>query len=54
MKYPIGIQSFDRIRYLTIKDFDLDMRTYLLDFPNNEVRRGFLSLVASNYMKPEE
>lgn len=40
--------------YLTIKDFDLEMRTYLLDFPNNEVRRGFLSIVASNYMKPHD
>lgn len=26
--------------YLTIKDFDLDTESYLLDFPNNEVRRG--------------
>ena len=26
--------------YLTIKDFDRDFNTYLLDFPNNEVREG--------------
>ncbi len=35
--------------YLTIKDFDRDMNTFLLDFPNNEVKRGFVTLVASNY-----
>lgn len=29
------------------------MGTYLLDFPNNEVREGFLSILAANYMKPK-
>ncbi len=29
------------------------MGTYLLDFPNNEVRKGFLSVLAANYMKPK-
>lgn len=38
--------------YLTIKEFNLDMGTYLLDFPNNEVRKGFLTLLAANYMRP--
>ena len=33
--------------YLTIKDYDPEFRTFLLDFPNNEVRRGFVSLVAA-------
>lgn len=28
--------------YLTIKDYDMDFNTFLLDFPNNEVRNGFL------------
>ena len=40
--------------YLTIKDFDRDMRIFLLDFPNNEVKRGFLTLVANNYLNTKE
>ena len=40
--------------YLTIKGYDLLTRTYLLDFPNNEVRQGFLTLIASNYLKTKE
>lgn len=28
------------------------MGAYLLDFPNNEVREGFLSLLSTNYFKP--
>lgn len=35
--------------YLTIKKFDLEEMTFLLDFPNNEVKRGFLTMVASSY-----
>ena len=35
--------------YLTIKEFDREERTFLLDFPNNEVKRGFLTMVASSY-----
>ena len=35
--------------YLTIKDFDLEDNTFLLDYPNKEVKRGFLTMVASNY-----
>ena len=37
--------------YLTIKDCDLDMNTYLLDFPNNEVKNGFVSMVTADYLK---
>ena len=37
--------------YLTIKDCDISMNTFLLDFPNNEVRKGFVTLVANNYLK---
>jgi hypothetical protein len=40
--------------YLTIKDYDPDTRSYLLDFPNNEVKNGFLSIVASDYLKVPE
>ena len=34
--------------YLTIKEYNKRMGTYLLDFPNNEVREGFLSMLAAN------
>ena len=40
--------------YLTIKDFKPRLRTFLLDFPNNEVKEGFLTLVANNYLKSKE
>ena len=33
--------------YLTIKGFDRDTQSYLLDIPNNEVCEGFLTLLAS-------
>ena len=39
--------------YLTIKDYNLRRGTFLLDFPNNEVK-GFVSMVASSYLKPKE
>ena len=38
--------------YLTIKDYKPYRGTFLLDFPNNEVKKGFISLVASNYFNP--
>ena len=37
--------------YLTIKDVNLNRNTFLLDFPNNEVKKGFVTMVASNYLK---
>ena len=40
--------------YLTIKEFDPDSRAYLLDFPNNEVTAGFVSLTAASYLKSKE
>ena len=40
--------------YLTIKDFDLEENTFLLDYPNKEVKRGFLTMVASNYFDTGE
>lgn len=36
---PILFQS----GYLTIKDYEAEFRTYTLDFPNTEVREGFMS-----------
>lgn len=38
--------------YLTIKDYDVQRNTFLLDFPNNEVKNGFLTVVAGSYLKP--
>ena len=35
--------------YLTIKDCCIDRNTYLLDFPNEEVRNGFIETLASRY-----
>ena len=37
--------------YLTIKDYERDMGLFLLDFPNNEVKSGFLTMVATNYLQ---
>ena len=38
--------------YLTVKKYDSEDGTYLLDFPNNEVKEGFVSLVLADYLKP--
>ena len=40
--------------YLTIKDYDKRKNRFLLDFPNNEVKNGFLNMVASNYLNTKE
>ena len=40
--------------YLTIKDWNMDMDSYLLDFPNDEVKRGFVTMLASSYLKTKE
>ena len=40
--------------YLTIKKFDLRRNMFLLDYPNNEVKDGFLSLVAAKYFNTRE
>lgn len=47
MPLPMIFQS----GYLTIKDCNLRRNTYLLDFPNNEVKKGFVSLVANSYLE---
>ena len=39
--------------YLTIKDYDALTNTFLLDFPNNEVKRGFATAVATGYLQPK-
>lgn len=40
--------------YLTVKDYEPCTERYLLDFPNNEVRKGFLTMVAAGYLKSAE
>ena len=40
--------------YLTIKDYNRQFNTFLLDFPNNEVKCGFLTLLAADYLQPKE
>ena len=37
--------------YLTIKDCNLQRNTYLLDFPNNEVKNGFVTMAATDYLE---
>lgn len=39
--------------YFTIKDFDFESNSFMLDFPNDEVKRGFVSMLANNYLKPK-
>ena len=41
--------------YLTIKDYDKESNLFLLDFPNNEVKSGFLAMVdTKGYARPYE
>ena len=39
--------------YLTIKGYDWDFDIFLLDFPNEEVKGGFISLLAANYLETD-
>ena len=47
MPLPMFFQS----GYLTIKDVDRDFNTYLLDYPNNEVKQGMITLLANKYLQ---
>lgn len=40
--------------YLTIKAYRRDMNIYLLDFPNEEVRSGFIDVLSADYFKGRE
>ena len=40
--------------YLTIKGFNSRTNRYKLDFPNEEVRQGFLAIIASSYFKTND
>ena len=37
--------------YLTVKGYDPEFENYQLDFPNNEVKHGFMTLLANNYLQ---
>ena len=43
-----------QIGYLTIKDYELRYSAYTLDFPNDEVRSGLLTLTANGYFNVSE
>ena len=43
------LAMFYQSGYLTIKDYDARDRVYTLDYPNDEVRQGFISLTANGY-----
>lgn len=49
VEYPLPM--FYQSGYLTIKDYEKDFGLFLLDFPNNEVKGGLLTMVASNYLQ---
>lgn len=40
--------------YLTIKEYKIRTNTFLLDFPNDEVKRGFVAVVSNNYFKSKD
>ena len=40
--------------YLTIKAFKPLVRTFLLDYPNDEVKNGFVTMVANSYFEGKE
>lgn len=39
--------------YLTIKGYDPEFEMYRLDYPNEEVKQGVMTLLANDYLKPE-
>ena len=39
--------------YLTVKEYDRRSRRYRLDYPNDEVKRGFISMIAQSYLKTD-
>ena len=56
MKYPLGIQSFEKLRsdgylYLdkTALVYDQEFEMYRLGFPNQEVERGFTRFLIPYY-----
>ena len=47
------LAMFYQSGYLTIKGYDKRYRRYILDYPNDEVRKGFVSLVSNSYLKAD-
>ena len=45
------LAMFYQSGYLTIKDYDMRYGEYTLDYPNDEVRKGFVMLTANGYFK---
>ena len=39
--------------YLTVKGYDQEFGMYRLDYPNNEVKQGIITLLANNYLSPD-
>ncbi|MBP5339747.1 MAG: ATP-binding protein [Prevotella sp.] len=50
MPLPMFFQS----GYLTIKAVNREFNTYLLDYPNVEVKQGMIALLANKYLQPKE
>lgn len=49
---PNIIPLFYQTGYLTIKDFNARRRTYILEYPNEEVKIGFLSSLMNSILPP--
>ena len=47
---PNPVALFYQSGYLTIKSYDSRLRTYTLDYPNEEVKQGFLSCLMEAYL----
>ena len=39
--------------YLTVKGYDPEFEMYRLNYPNNEVKQGLMTLLANDYLKPD-
>ncbi len=44
------IPAFYQTGYLTIKDYDEDFDSYILDYPNKEIKEGFLDFLVPYYL----
>jgi hypothetical protein len=47
-------EHYEALCGITEEDWNMNMDSYLLDFPNDEVKNGFLTLVATSYLQPKE
>ena len=48
------LAMLDQSGYLTIKGYDREYNEYFLDFPNDEVRKGFVTLTANSFFGKTE